>query len=662
MSATLTRTIGIDDLTSLAVPSRPALSPDGGKIVYVLRTVDAEGDRDVRALWSVGADSGDPERLTSGPVDTAPAWSPDGTRVAFLRAEAGPPQVWLVPATGGDPEQVTTLPLGAGDPKWSPDGSRIAFAATAGPEADPTAPLVSERLDYQADGAGLSTRRKHLRVVDLATRECRQVTNGEWHAGEPSWSPDGTRLAFIAATAADADLTHISLVYLVDAGGGDPDPVALENHSFPQAVAWAPDGSELLVIASSDDPLGHASLLRVPLGGGASVDLAPSLDRNVMPGKAAYPGALPRVAADGTVLFCIRDNGCTHVYGVPIRGGIHRPILAGDGHTVTALSGAGNRLAVVLGTPTSFGELVMVDLGSAAETIRTRYGTRARVLGREERIFTISDGTVVHGWLMRDAAAAEPRPLLLDIHGGPHNAWNGAADEVHLYHHELVNRGWIVLILNPRASDGYGEQFFNAGRLAWGEADAKDFLEPLDELVAEGLADPDRLAVTGYSYGGYMTCYLTSHDERFAAAVAGGVVADLVSMAGTSDIGHVMHKHELGGLPWEARERYDVMSPFAHVDRVHTPTLVLHGDADMRCPVGQAQQWHSALRARGVPTRLVLYPGASHLFLFPDGSPFSVDDGRPSHRLDYNRRVVDWVVGDAGTAQQMSIDRQLAHD
>jgi dipeptidyl aminopeptidase/acylaminoacyl peptidase len=266
------------------------------------------------------------------------------------------------------------------------------------------------------------------------------------------------------------------------------------------------------------------------------------------------------------------------------------------------------------------------------------------VRAREERVFTISDGTSVHGWLLHGPAAATPQPLLLDIHGGPHNAWNGAADEVHLYHHELVNRGWAVLILNPRASDGYGRQFFDAARVAWGEADAKDLLEPIDELVAEGRADPRRLAVTGYSYGGYMTCYLTAHDARFAAAVAGGVVSDLVSMAGTSDLGHIMSDHEHGGQPWDARERYDVMSPFARVADVATPTLILHGAADLRCPVGQAQQWHTALRRRGVPTRIVLYPGASHLFLLPDASPLSTEDGRPSHRLDYNRRVVDWVV------------------
>ena len=227
---------------------------------------------------------------------------------------------------------------------------------------------------------------------------------------------------------------------------------------------------------------------------------------------------------------------------------------------------------------------------------------------------------------MRDPDAATPSPLLLDIHGGPHNAWNGAADDWHLYHQELVARGWTVLLLNPRGSDGYGSDFYAGALGAWGEADAKDFLEPIDQLVAEGIADPERLAVTGYSYGGFMTCYLTSRDDRFAAAVAGGVVSDLVSMCGTSDVGLLPRPSSSSGeLWWNARDRYEQMSPLARVDAVDTPTLVYHGAADVRCPVGQAQQWHAALRGRGVPTRLVLYPDASHLFVL---------DGRPSHRTD----------------------------
>lgn len=654
----VTRRQHIDDLTTLAVPEQPALSPDGSQIVYVLRTSDVDADRSVRSLWRVGARTGVPQQLTRGQADFAPAWSPDGTRVAFLRAQDGPAQLWLLPASGGEPEQLTTLPLIAGAPVWSPDGSKIAFAAAvdmhaAAGEDDKarasraSTPIVTDRLDYQADGAGLlRTMRQHLHVLDLASKKCRQLTSGDWNAGGPAWSPDSGKLAFSAATAPDADLKMRAPVYVLDVAdfAATPELVGLPDGAG-GPVTWSADGSALLVVGTVGPPTGHAGLLRVPLNGGPVVDLAAPLDRNVMPGGPAYPGALPQLSEDGSsVLFCVRDRGCTHVYVVSTEGGDLSPLVTGAGRNVVGMSVAGTAAAIVLATPTSYGEVMLVETGTGNETVRTEHGTNLadiELFVREDREFTISDGAVVHGWVIRDAATEGPQPLLLDIHGGPHNAWNGAADQVHLYHQELASRGWTILLVNPRASDGYGQQFFTGAQGAWGQVDAKDLLEPIEQLVAAGIADASRLAVTGYSYGGFMTCYLTSHDDRFAAAVAGGVVSDLRSMAGSSDVGHFLSEYELTVPSWDDNGRYEVMSPMAQVARVRTPTLIVHGAADLRCPVDQAKQWHTALRERGVPTRLVLYPDASHLFIL---------EGRPSHRLDFNRRVVDWVEQYAGGA------------
>ncbi|HWF81063.1 MAG TPA: serine hydrolase [Streptosporangiaceae bacterium] len=654
----MTRRQRVDDLTTLAVPEEPALSPDASQIVYVLRTSDVDADRNVRSLWRVGARTGEPRQLTRGRADTAPAWSPDGTSVAFLRAQDGPPQLWLLPAGGGEAEQLTTLPLGAGTPAWSPDGSKIAFAAAVDSRAEvgeddkarasrASAPIVTDRLDYQADGAGLlRTIRQHLHVLDLATKQCRQVTSGDWNSGEPAWSPDSAKLAFCAATAPDADLRFLAPVYVLDVDdvAATPELGGLPNGAG-GPVTWLADGSALLVVGTVGAPTGHAGLLRVPLNGGPAVDLAAPLDRNVMPGGPAYLGARPQLIEDGSsVLFCARDRGCSHIYAVATEAGDLSPLLTGAGRNVAGMSVAGGAAALVLTTPTSYGEIVLVEIGTGKEMVRTQHGanlTDTELFVRDERTFAISDGTVVHGWLVRDPAAAGPQPLLLDVHGGPHSAWNGAADQVHLYHQELASRGWTILLVNPRASDGYGEQFFTAATGAWGEADAKDFLEPIDQLVAAGIADPRRLAVTGYSYGGFTTCYLTSRDDRFAAAVAGGVVSDLHSIAGSSDAGHFLSEYELTVPSWDDNGRYNAMSPMAQVARVRTPTMIVHGAADLRCPVDQAKQWHTALRERGVPTRLVLYPDASHLFIL---------DGKPSHRLDFNRRVVDWVEQYAGDA------------
>ncbi len=488
----------------------------------------------------------------------------------------------------------------------------------------------------------------------MATKECRQLTSGDWHAEQPSWSPDSTKLAFAAATAPDADLTFHAPVYVLDASDPRAEPALVGPLDMAAGrTTWTADGLAILVVGTVGRPVGHARLLRIPLDGGNLTDLAGTLDRNVLQGGPGYPGAVPQLAGDDrTVLFCIRDGGCTHLYAV-IDGGQPRPVVTGAGRVVAGMSVAGGLAAIVLATPTSFGEVVTVDLASGTQTVRTSHGAyldEVELFTREERQFRISDGTLVHGWLIRDPATSGPQPLLLDIHGGPHNAWNAAADPVHVYHQELAARGWAILLLNPRASDGYGEQFFNAALGGWGRADAKDFLEPIDALVAEGLADPGRLAVAGYSYGGFMTCYLTSRDDRFAAAVAGGLISDLVSMAGTSDAGHHLSDLELGGLPFADPDAYAAMSPLTQVTQVRTPTLIVHGAADVRCPIGQAEQWHTALRERGVPTRMVLYPDASHLFIL---------DGKPSHRIDFNQRVVDWVgqyAGDAGGPRRARID------
>lgn len=307
----MTRRLRIDDLTELAVPEQPALSPDATQLVYVLRTTDAKADRTLRSLWRIPAAGGTPQQLTRGDADSTPVWSPDGTQLAFLRAKDGPAQIWLLPAGGGEPEQLTELPLGAGAPKWSPDGTRIAFAApvdiAAGSDGE-HAPITTERLDYQADGAGwLRTIRKHLHLVDIESKECRQATEGDWHAGDPAWSPDGAKLAFGAATAPDADLTPTAPAYVLDASDAKAKPqlVGLTD-GLAGTVTWTADGAALLIVGMLSGPVGHAGLLKLSLDTGDVANLAAPLDRNVMSGGAAYPGALPTLVDEGRTVVSLR--------------------------------------------------------------------------------------------------------------------------------------------------------------------------------------------------------------------------------------------------------------------------------------------------------------------------------------------------------------------
>lgn len=661
----MTRRTRIDDLLALTVPSQPALSPDRLSVAYVLAGHDEDADSATSAIWLTQV-GGSARPITNGTTDASPAFSPDGRTLAFLRDG----QVWTLPVGGGEAKQRTTLPGGAGAPVWSPDGARIAFAALVDAVASPSEngeeqelrssdPIVIDELGYQADGFGyFRAVRAQIYILDVETGRVRQLTDGTAHAGTPAWAPDGSAIVFTATPADADDLDARSAVHLKDSN--DPAAAArIVAFSFgvATAVTFAPDGAHLLVVGWTGQPVGPASLHRVALDTGQSIVLGASLDRNVMPGAPAYPGALPQVTENGDVLFAVRDRGCTHLYSVPLVGGSPRLVRGGDGNVVSGVSVVGSVAAIAVTTPSSFGEIAVIDLDTGAEVTVTEHGAApygAELYVREPREFSISDGSTVQGWILRDKDTTGASPLLLDIHGGPHNAWNGAADETHLYHQELVSRGWTVLTLNPRGSDGYGKDFWLGATGAWGEADACDFLEPIDALVSEGIADPARLAVTGYSYGGFMTTYLTGHDDRFAAAVPGGLVSDLTSQGGTSDEARSINVFELGASPWNAvdRERLVALSPYTNVDRVSTPTLVLHGGSDLRCPIGQAQQWHYALQERGVPTRLVVYPGASHTF------PIT---GKPSHRTHYGHQLTEWVdryAGDSSGVRPEKIDAE----
>ncbi|GAA4917936.1 hypothetical protein GCM10023334_019960 [Nonomuraea thailandensis] len=609
--------IGLDDVHRFAVPSDPALRPDGGAVAYTLTTTDREADENRAEVW-LAAPEAEPRRLAGG---SAPRWSPDGRTLAFLRPVDGRPQLHLLPMDGGEPYALTRAPLGAGPARWSPDGTRIAYAGPAGPEPDPNAPVVTDRLGYKADGAGLLRGvTTHLFVVDVASGESAQVTEGDFHAGEPSWSPDGTRLAFAADLDADRDLRPGGAAYTVPVSGGEP-----ERLTGPEllcgGVWWL--GERLVAAALKGGPVGHVRLYELGPGGAAEIETG--LDRNVMTGHPGYPGASPALLGDDLV-FCARDGGCTHLYRIP--GGELATKIVPEEVSVAGASTAAGRVAYVAATPHSAGEIYLLEPGEPAARRLT-----AHALGDldlyvpQRRTFTAPDGTLIEGFVWRDESAATPGPLLLDVHGGPHNAWAPVLDGFRVYRQILAARGWTVLAINPRASDGYGESFYTAAVGAWGLADTQDFLAAVDALVAEGIADPGRLAVTGYSYGGYMTCWLTGTTDRFRAAVAGGAVTDLTSMSGTSDMGLALKEHECPG-------DLAAQSPLTHVGRVTAPTLLLHGESDDRCPIGQSEQWFAALRERRVPVTLVRYPGASHLFQ---------GGGRPSHRHDYNDRMIAWL-------------------
>lgn len=639
----MTRALTLDDIYRVPIVSSPRLSPDGAQVAYVVSVADRESDSMVSRIWLV-PEGEDPRPLTAGPYDRSPRWSPDGRSIAFTskRHDDSQAQVYLISATGGEARRITQVALGAGAPVWSPDGAKLAFVGTEDLDERSVserehAPLVVRTADYKADGRGLVRGlRDHLFVVDAASGEIGPVTFGDFWVSNPVWSPDSARLAFDAAIHPDRDLEPGTHAFVVEASGGEPQRVTTGTGSV-KTAAFTPDGQRLLLCGTDRDGVGHNRLLLQELDGGSLRDVAPGFDLNLMFGSTAYPGAPPQIIGD-TILFCARDRGCTHVFSVPLDGGTPRRIVGSADTVASGLHAVASRIAFVGASPQGPGEVFVAETDGASPRMLTQHVGEAlgsvELRTPEERIFTASDGTEIHGWLLA-SDRSEPASLLLDVHGGPHNAWSPVFDGVHLYHQLLVARGWSILLVNPRGSDGYGEKFFSGVTGSWGVADTSDFTCALDALIDEGVADPGRIAITGYSYGGYMTNWLTAHTDYFAAAVSGGCLSNMASDFGTADsaIWHTMV--ELGGTPFELPERFRELSPITAVTQVSTPTLLLHGEADMRCPIEQAEQWFTSLRARRVPVELVRYPGASHLFIM---------DGRPSHRRDYNERLMDWVV------------------
>lgn len=632
------RTARLDDLHRVVTATETAVSPDGGVVVFTRR--DVRDTRTVTSLWSVDRD-GATRALTHGPGDDAPQFSAAG--LLFRRLVDGVPQLHVLPEIG-EPVPLTSLPTGVGRPFVSPAGDRVAFLAPVERgSGDPTAPIVIDTLDHTIDGVGWAgSVRHHLLLLDLADGGIRQVTDGSSDVGEPSWSPDGTRLAYAAATFPRSDVERERAVHVIEVDDLlTPARRVGAATGITGPLLWMPDGESVVAVGLRRMRIGHTRLLRLHLDGRADDDLTAGFDLNVMPGAVGYPGGRPALTHDGTqILFCARDRGWTHLYALDLDDGTIRPVVASEHRVVSALSvaAASAHAAIVVTTQDSFAEVALVNLETGEHRELTTLTRDAlpdvELLHPEPRVFTISDGTVVHGWILSAPGTTGAAPLLLDIHGGPHNAWSGVADEVHLSHQVLASRGWRVLTLNPRGSDGYGEDFMTAVHGGWAHVDLPDFLEPVDALVAEGLADPERLAVAGYSYGGLLTCALTAHTDRFAAAVPGGLLCDFASLAGQRLEPEGFFAESTAGLEPTEIVRLAELSPIARASRVRTPSLVLHGELDETCPSAQAREWYSALRITGVPSRLVIYPGGGHLFIVT---------GPVEHRIDYQRRLIEWV-------------------
>jgi dipeptidyl aminopeptidase/acylaminoacyl peptidase len=642
------------DLALLRTPGVPSLSPDGRRAAVAVTRLDLDADEYRSQLWLLDTTGGaEPRPLTHGPRDSAPRWSPDGRWLAFLRVAStdspGPaskPQLYLLPTDGGEPRRLTEHPLGAGMPVWSPDSGRIAYSArvpeagrygtTEGVPPEKEAPRRITTLRFREDNIGFTLdRRPHLFVLDPFADEPApvQVTTGDFDDRSVSWSPDGSRLAFVSARHALRDTTLLTDVFTCRPDGGDLRQVTRTTLNIGGQV-FSPDGGSIVFLAErlgadGRDFVGHS-------GGVWVVPADGSAEPRVLTDPAAVAvtdqGTGPVLVSDeqGTAALVLSESrGAAWLVRVPVAGepGAVQPVVGGQ-RQVTGYDAAGGVVVAAVADPRTVGDLVVVRAG--VEQRLTSFGAELAERGELRPVVELSatapDGYPVHGWLVRPDGPG-PHPVLLNIHGGPFRQYGwGLFDEAQVY----AGGGYAVVLGNPRGSAGYGEEHARSIKHAMGTVDADDLLALLDAALAEPDLDADRVGVMGGSYGGYMTTWLAAHaGHRFKAAIPERAVTAWDSFTGSSDIGYFFTEAYAGTDP----ALVAAQSPLTHADKIDIPTLIIHSEHDWRCPVEQAQRLFVALKARGVPTELLLFPGEGHEMSRA---------GLPSHRLARFDAILDW--------------------
>ncbi len=632
-SVAFARPFALEDLDRVRDVGAPTASADGLTVVYAVTETRVEEDDSESSLVRVGP--GGARALTEGPSDHTPRLSPDGRTLAFLRP-TGPDalvdQIWLLPMDGGEAKRLTEAPGGVSDLVWSPDGQRLAAIVGDPPVTeDGPRPIVVDRWWFLSDDEGgfLTHEHRHLTLVDAATGELTPLVTGDTDEDLPAFSPDGARVAFVSRRGPDPDREDFD-VYVVGVAPGSPIVAATQNPTadcdpeFESRPAWSPDGRWLAVASQGAAELSYFARYEVAVvpadGSGPGRRLAPALDRNSW---------APVFSRDGrTLTFLVEDDGSVGVARAPAAGGkVER--LTPPELVVWGLEPAGDGHLLLAEDATHPAELHALDKRGRTRPLTTENAAWLAELDLApvaRLAWPSADGTEIHGFVATPAGAG-PFPTYLRLHGGP--VWQvdwGFRAEVQL----LVAHGYAVVMPNPRGSTGRGEAFSHALFADWGHLDTEDVLGAVDHLVAKGVADPARLAVGGWSYGGILTDQVIARDGRFKAAISGAGIANVVAGYGTDQ--YVRDYEAELGRPWEHPDVWAKVSyPFLHADRIHTPTLFLHGAADVNVPLHGSQQMYQALRTLGVPTELVVYPDEPHGI------------GLPSFARDVERRHVEWL-------------------
>ncbi|MDI3338974.1 MAG: S9 family peptidase [Sphaerobacter sp.] len=640
MARPLSPTTLVYDLTA---GGDPQVSPDGSRILYTYSTVDRERGKPVSHLWLCDIDGANRRQVTfGGEREGVGRWSPDGRQIAFVSDRVPKSGIFVMPiGQPGEARELTRHGQPITDLAWSPDGTRIAYTTTFDPEnpteaePPPDAPprvRVTRRIDYKQDGRGyLNDARSHVWVVDVATGERRRITDRLVDHFFPQWSPDGRMIAVQVPNRNGM----CSQLGLIPADGGELTLVGPED-GVVGVWSWSPSGDRI-VFAGDTVQTHQLDFFVYDVASGTVRRVTDDLP--VLP-MAGYPGQAapshPVWLDDQRILFHAVRGGASGLYTLDLRDGRLETVQTWQALHV-GLSTDNDRRYIVQGYASleGVGEIAVYDRQRGDVAIVTDHNVqllREASPARWERFDVQRGEFTIEAWLLfpPDFDPNKRYPVVLDVHGGP-NGYYGYGFVP--WQQVLATHGFLVVFSNPRGSSSYGRHFTMQVTEDWGGEDFKDLMAVVDAVLERPYADPSRTGIFGYSYGGYMTAWAIGQTDRFQAAVCGAPCFDLVSMYGTSDISHTFGEQQWGGPPHEAREWYITHSPATYAHRAKTPTLIIHGEADERCPIGQGEQMFVALKKAGCEVEFVRYPGASHSLLRL--SP-------PAHREDVLTRILGW--------------------
>lgn len=662
------RAITIDDYFQIHEVHDPQVSPDGQWIAYSVKTPLLKDDKNEERIWMIAAHGGEPIALTAeGTSSSHPRWSPDGKYIAFLSARnEGKTQVWLLNRLGGEAQRLTHTPQDIDELAWSPDSTRLAllmrdasqeelegFKKEDDKDSDKDKdskekkpkgqrPWVIDRRQFKQDEIGyLDRRRTHAYIFDLSKRSLTQVTSGDYDDDQLAWSPDGRQLAFVSnRTTPDPDATYNTDIWVVAADNTDKGAHLTEVTRSPgedREPAWSPDGKWIAYSTRLDPAVfeyGTKHLAVIPATSGEAKVLTQSFDRMI---------TAPHFSPDGkTIYFVADDDGALNLCSVPAAGGeITRPIggkLVVNGYDVAK----NGDIAAQVATIDRPDEIFTLPGGKLTQVTHTNDALFAQLkLSHGEYVhFKSKDGTNLAGYLYKplDYTPGKKGPTILRPHGGP--VWAYYAEFAHLAQLFAAN-GYAVLFPNPRGSTGYGQKYAQAIFADWGNKDFQDDMAMVDYAVQQGIADPEKLGVGGWSYGGISTNFIITQTTRFKAAISGAG-----EFLYSTNYGHDHYQRDWEtelGRPWEKKALWDKMSPFYRVASITTPTLIMGGNIDWNVPIINGEQMYQAFKSLGKTTELVVYPDEYHEF------------STPSHIKDRLERYMAWynhyVKGDSAPAR-----------